>query len=281
MTAVLDTGVDSGHPDLAGRLLPGQTFCNGGGSAAGAPEVSQGDRGHGTSSAGLIGAATNNGLGLAGLTWQGRNVLPVKVINEQGAAVGASTVSIRSGLLYAASQGAKVVNMSLGIVGNPGDQALDDALASVSASAVLVAAAGNTSNEGIYYPASNPNVIAVGAVGRADSLACYSARPGSRSGARQLDLVAPGGNAGTGTNTCYVSSDYDQLVLAARDQGGYTLRAGTSEAAPLVSGVAALMRSANPGLSAAQTRSLLLGSVRTVGGLKFLNAEAAVKAALR
>lgn len=280
-TAVLDTGVDDGHPDLAGRLLDGRSFGNSGGSSAGAPEVSQGDRGHGTSSAGLIGAATDNGTGLAGLTWQGRNVLPVKVINEQGSAVGASTVSIRNGLTYAVEQGARVVNMSLGIRGNPGDKALDDALASAASSAVLVAAAGNTSGDGIYYPASNAHVIAVGAVGREDSLACYSARPGSASGSRQLDIVAPGGNAGTGTGTCLANNPYDQLVLATRDQGGYTLRAGTSEAAPLVSGVAALIRSANPNLSAAQVKSLLLGSTRQVNNLKFLDAEAAVKAALR
>jgi subtilisin family serine protease len=281
LTAVLDTGVDDGHPDLTGRLLPGRTFDNCGGGSDGAPEVSQGDRGHGTSSAGLIGAATDNGTGLAGLTWQGRNVLPVKVINEQGSAVGASTVSIRNGLTYAVEQGAKVVNMSLGIRGNPGDKALDDALASAASSAVLVAAAGNTSGDGIYYPASNANVIAVGAVGREDSLACYSARPGNASGSRQLDIVAPGGNAGTGTANCYASNPYDQLVLATRDQGGYTLRAGTSEAAPLVSGVAALIRSVNPNLSAAQVKGLLLGNTRQVNNLKFLDAEAAVKAALR
>ncbi len=281
LTAVLDTGVDDGHPDLTGRLLPGRTFDNCGGGSDGAPEVSQGDRGHGTSSAGLIGAATNNGTGLAGVTWQGQNVLPIKVINEQGGAVGASTVSIRNGLNYAVSQGAKVVNMSLGIKGNPGDQALDDALASAASSAVLVAAAGNTSGDGIYYPASNANVIAVGAVGREDSLACYSARPGNASGSRQLDIVAPGGNAGTGTASCYTSNSYDQLVLATRDQGGYTLRAGTSEAAPLVSGVAALIRSVNPNLSAAQVKGLLLGNTRQVNTLKFLDAEAAVKAALR
>lgn len=290
LTAVLDTGVDAGHPDLAGRLLGGCAFGAAGGISDGAPEVSGNsgqDRGHGTGVAGLIGAATNNALGLAGVTWQGRNVLPLKVIAEDGA----TTASIRAGLNYATQRGAKVINMSLGAPGNFGDQALKSALTQAAKSAVLVAAAGNTSSQGIYFPASDPNVIAVGAVGRADSLACYSARPGGASGARQLDIVAPGGNGGTSATVtndvgpnearCRVTSEYDVLTLTARDRGAYTLRLGTSEAAPLVSGVASLMWAANPGLSAAQVKARLLGSSRTVNGLKLLDAEAAVRAALR
>lgn len=290
ITAVLDTGVDAEHPDLAGRLLGGCTFSAAGGVSEGAPEVSASsaqDRGHGTGVAGLIGAATNNALGLAGVTWQGRNVLPLKVLGEDGA----TTASIRAALNYAVGRGAKVINMSLGAPGDFGDQALKAALTQAARSAVLVAAAGNTSSQGIYFPASDPNVIAVGAVGRGDSLACYSARPGAASGSRQLDIVAPGGNGGTsaavrddvGTNAlrCRVTSEYDVLTLTTRDRGSYTLRLGTSEAAPLVSGVASLMWAANPGLSAAEVKARLLNSARSVNGLKMLDAEAAVRAALR
>ncbi|SEJ33297.1 Subtilase family protein [Deinococcus reticulitermitis] len=290
VTAVLDTGVDAGHPDLAGRLLPGCSFGARGEVSEGASEVSADspqDRGHGTGVAGLIGAATNNALGVAGVTWQGRNVLPLKVLADDGA----STASIRAALNHAVGRGAKVINMSLGAPGDFGDQLLKEALTRAARSAVLVAAAGNTSSQGIYFPASDPNVIAVGAVGRADSLACYSARPGGASGSRQLDIVAPGGNGGTSATVtndvgpnearCRVTSEYDVLTLTARDRGSYTLRLGTSEAAPLVSGVASLMWAANPGLSAAQVKARLLGSSRTVNGLKLLDAEAAVKAALR
>lgn len=278
-TAVLDTGVDSAHRDLAGRLLAGKTFDSKGNMTNGAPEISsnEGDRGHGTGVAGLIGAATNNGVGLSGVTWQGQNILPLRVLGAQGS----TSVALRAGLNYAVSQGAKVINMSLGYKTNPGDAALDTALTNAAKTAVLVAAAGNTSTDGIYYPASHPEVLAVGAVGKTNSLACYSARAGAPSGSRQLDLVAPGGNAGTGTATCHASNPYDQLTLTTTDQGGYALRAGTSEAAPLVSGAAALVWNVKPSLSAAQVRNILKTSATSVGGLKMLNVGAAVRAALK
>ena len=285
LTAVLDTGADGGHPDLAGRLLTGCTFDNRGGFAVGAPEVSASSsqgRGHGTGSAGLIGATTDNGLGLSGLLWRGA-LLPVKVLGEDGA----STVSLVGGLNYAAAQGARVINMSLGIAGRLTDPVLDRAITAAARQAVLVAAAGNTSGDGIYFPASHPDVIAVGALGREDRLACYSARPGTASGTRQLDIVAPGGNAGTRDGVtssgpgCLISGPDDLLTLSAADQSGYALRAGTSEAAPLVSGVVSLMWGANPDLSAAEVRARLLASARPVDGLKVLDARAAVEAALR
>lgn len=143
------------------------------------------------------------------------------------------------------------------------------------------------SGDGIYFPASHPAVIAVGALGREDRLACYSARPGAASGSRQLDIVAPGGNAGPrdGVSTsgpgCLVSGPDDLLTLSATDQNSYALRAGTSEAAPLVSGVASLMWGSNPDLSAAEVRARLLASTRQVGTLKMLDAKAAVEAALK
>ncbi|WP_264776767.1 S8 family peptidase [Deinococcus aetherius] len=267
LTAVLDTGVDGGHPDLSGRLLDGRSFLSA------EPSATVDLVGHGTASAGLIGAATNNGVGLAGVTWSGRNVLPVKVL----CSAGGSTSDIAKGLNYAVEQGAKVINMSLGGPGDFGDEALDMALNSAAKKAVLVAAAGNTPNEGVYYPASNPNVIAVGAVGANDGkLACYSARPNATV-TRKLDLVAPGGAA---SGVCEgATPEQDMLVLAPGN--GYALSAGTSEAAPLVSGVAALMRAANPGLTAAQTRALLISSANSSAGLPLLDANAAVSAALR
>lgn len=265
LTALLDTGVDASHPDLEGRLLPGVTFM-GMTSLADAT-------GHGTATAGLLGAATNNGLGLAGVTWTGRTVLSINV--QCGG--GITTAALDQGLAYAVAQGAKVINMSLGVSGNPGDAELEAALDRAAESAVLVAAAGNTSGDGVYYPASNPNVIAVGALGaRDDELACYSARPNDTR-KRALDIVAPGG---AGAGACPgATSDEDLLVLA--PGGGYQRSAGTSEAAPLVSGVAALMRAANPALTAAQTRERLLASVDRSGGLPRLDAEAAMRAATR
>ncbi|MFD1733374.1 S8 family serine peptidase [Deinococcus malanensis] len=266
VTAVLDSGVDASHLDLNGRLLPGQSF-------QGTPETTD-ETGHGTAVAGLIGASTNNAIGLAGVTWSGRNLVPIKIIDGTG---GTTTAKLTQGLNAALARGAKVINMSVGTPGNPGDAALDAALNTAARSAVLIAAAGNTSNEGVYYPASNPNVIAVGAVGaRNDVLACYSARPNDTV-KRGLDLVAPGG---AGRGRCPEATvEQDMLVLAPGN--AYTHIAGTSEAAPLVSGVAALMRAANPDLSAAQTRTLLLSTANSSSGLPLLDATAAVRAALK
>ncbi|GGM04549.1 S8 family peptidase [Deinococcus aerophilus] len=262
-TAVLDSGQDTTHPELQGRLSAQASFLDG------CPDTTSG---HGTATAGLIGAKTNNGVGVAGMVWGGP-LIGVEVLGEDGA----TTLSVAQGLDYAVKQGAKVINISLGSPGNPGDTALDAALASAAKSAVIVAAAGNTAAEGVYYPASHPDVLAVGAVGAKDSeLACYSARSSTKL-PRALDLVAPGG---AGFGACPgATREQDLPVLLAG--GGYGLEAGTSFSAPLVSGVAALMRGANPSLTADQTRALLLDSADRSGGLPLLNAEAAVRAAVK
>ena len=98
LTAVLDTGVDRAHPELAGRLRQGFDFCARleGSTCRGSDnvpdEVTAGDVGHGTSSAGLIAANTNNGQGIAGLTWGG-TILPVKVFGTDGTTTGATSAS--------------------------------------------------------------------------------------------------------------------------------------------------------------------------------------------
>ena len=300
--ALLDTGVNAAHEDLAGRVLPGRDFCaalvtddqgdtNCVGEDNDPSDLTTGsEAGHGTSSAGLIGAATNNGKGLAGLTWSGPNILPVKVFGASGAVSGATTVSLTAGVKYAVAQSARIINLSLGFTGSntgpDGDPALSAALASAAAANVLViAAAGNTPNQGLYYPASDPNVLAVGALGRSDTLACYSARPVS--GQKPLDLVAPGGNAGSGTANCYQSSPDDLLVLTSAPGSGtagsgnslYRLDAGTSFAAPQVSGAASLIRALRPDLTATQVKGILIGSARSVAGGRLLDVGAAITAA--
>lgn len=285
LTAVLDTGVDRSHPELAGRLKQGFDFCARlvGDSCQGSDnvpdEVTAGDVGHGTSAAGLIAANTNNGIGIASLTWRG-TVLPVKVFGSNGSTSSATSASLTAGVNYAREQGAKVINMSLGFAGQNGqapmpDPALQQAIQkAASAGAVLVAAAGNTKEDGLYYPASDPNVLAVGAAARDDTLACFSARP--LPGQKPLDLVAPGGQAGTGAGNCYTTSPYDILTLAPVSRGSYTLRAGTSEAAPQVSGAAALLRAAFPGLTASQVKQALKEGARPTSAGAFLNVLGAV-----
>lgn len=260
-TAIVDGGVDASHPDLQGRVVAQTSYLTG----KDAKTLT-----HATAVAGIVGATANNGLGVSGIG----QATPL-ISEEVTSSAGATTSSVTKALQDAVKRGARVINLSLGMLGNPGDAALDQALTTAARSAVLVAAAGNSPDD-VYYPASHPAVIAVGAVGsRDDALACYSARPGSVA-ERGLDVVAPGG-------TGYVCSDSktELNLLVLEPGGGYGLQAGTSFAAPQVAGVAALMRAANPGLSADQTRTLLLGSVKNSAGLPLLDAKAAVTAAIR
>ncbi|WP_083653750.1 S8 family peptidase [Deinococcus marmoris] len=264
--AVLDSAPDRSHPELQGRLEAGVS-CLAAGPATGEVTASE----HGTEVTGLIGARTNNGVGLAGVVWSGP-VMGIEVLDSSG---NGSTADLTAGLNYAVQQGARVINISLGAPGIE-DAVLDAALTAAAKTAVIVAAAGNSASEGVYYPASHPDVIAVGALGSSDNaLACYSARPNAQH-PRVLDIVAPGGVGGICPGS---TPELDIPVLASG--GGYGLEAGTSFSAPLVSGVVALMRGANPGLSAEQTRTLLLANVNRSSGLPVLDAAAAVRAALR
>ncbi|WP_045234282.1 S8 family serine peptidase, partial [Deinococcus pimensis] len=255
LVAVLDTGVTATHEDLSANgatlLRAGRDFCATTGVGANGQPFCQGEdadpseitgpyAGHGTSSAGIVGAAGNNGRGITGITWRPQNVLPVKVFGMTDAGREfADTASIAAGLNWAVSQNARVVNMSLGFVGCNPDPALAQAIRNAAGKdVVMVAAAGNNPAEGIRYPASDPLVIAVGALGDGDALASYSARPTAE---RDLDLVAPGG-VGTGG-----SRDILSLGAGPRE---YRVWAGTSEAAPQVAGVAALVRAFAPTLKA-------------------------------
>ncbi len=268
LTAVMDSQVNPQHADLQGRLAPARSYLS---ASDGGPDTG----GHGTATTGLIAATTNNGAGLAGVTWSGQ-AIPMEVIGS----LGASTSTLTRALDEAVTLGVKVVNMSLGgpVSGTDDpDPALSRALSRAAQSVVLVAAAGNTPGDGLYYPASHPQVLAVGAAGADDTLACYSARPaaGQTDGQARF-LIAPGG-----TGTCAGATNATQL-LTLDQSGGYTLQAGTSFAAPLVAGAAALMRAANPQLSAADTRARLLESARvTAAGQRMLDVNAAVRAATR
>lgn len=261
--AVLDSAPDRSHPELQGRLEATVSCLTSSPDEVAASE-------HGTEVTGVIGANTDNGVGVAGVVWGGP-LLGVEVLDARG---NGSTADLAAGLNYAVRQGAKVINISLGAPGID-DAVLGAALTAAAQQAVIVAAAGNTPDEGVYYPASHPDVIAVGAVGQRDGeLACYSARPDAGH-PRALDIVAPGG---VGGGCPGFRPELDLPVLASG--GSYRLEAGTSFSAPVVSGVAALMRGVNPGLGAAQTRALLLGSANRAGGLPLLDAAAAVRAAL-
>jgi subtilisin family serine protease len=210
--AVLDTGVDGAHPDLAGVVLPaGYDFVN-------LDANPTDDEGHGTAVAGVIGARTNNHEGQAGVCWT-CTILPEKVLGANGEG---DTAKIALALVRAADAGARVINMSFG---GPGvSQALAEAVAyAAGKGAILIAAAGNSGRLEPFYPAAYPQVISVAATDPADHLYEWS-NYGS-----WVAVAAPGCNVAPGLS------------------GGYVNFCGTSSAAPVVSGLAALVLAANPG----------------------------------
>src|SRR5436190_14134832 len=160
--AVVDTGVDLTHPDLQGQLVPGATFigCNpscGNGDWKGPDGVGQAEDAHGTHVAGIAAAATNNGIGIAGVA-PGAKIMPIKVLENGSGAY----ADIARGIRYAADHGADVINMSLG--GTQGTQLLtltgletelQDAITyAVGKGVAVIAAAGNDSVPSATSPAS-------------------------------------------------------------------------------------------------------------------------------
>jgi subtilisin family serine protease len=215
--AVLDTGVDSKHPDLRGALVPGRDIVHGDADPFD-------DNGHGTAVAGVVAARSNNGLGLTGACWS-CSVMPVKVLGADGTG---TTADVAAGILWAANHGANVINLSLGAPGTT--DALSAAVAyAVSKDVVLVASAGNSSTNIPFYPAADGGVIGVAATNEQDQLYSWS-----NHGA-WIQVAAPGCTAAPWPNEGYV---------------GFC---GTSAAAPLVAGVAGLIRSARPLATAEQT----------------------------
>ncbi|MGW8995155.1 type VII secretion-associated serine protease mycosin [Streptomyces zhihengii] len=244
--AVLDTGVDDQHPDLAGSVLPGKDLI---GFGAGRGDAYWAR--HGTAMAGII-AAHGHGpgreSGVLGIAPEAK-ILPVRVILEgkdkaRDRARKSRGTALAQGIRWAADQGADVINLSLGDDSEsahpePGeDAAVQYALAKGS---VVVASAGNGGEKGdrVSYPAAYPGVIAVTAVDRFGTHAAFSTRRW------YATVSAPGVD----------------VVIADPDQKYYQ-GWGTSAAAAFVSGAVALVRSAHPGLTPAQIKKLLRDTAR-------------------
>ena len=223
--ATLDSGTYP-HDDFANRVLPGRNM------ATGSSDTSDVCGGHGTRVAGIIAAAGDNGLGVAGINWTAR-ILPVIVSDP--CSVAQSTTA--EAVIWAVDNGAQVINMSLQF--STGTELLHDAIKyAAEQDVVLVAAAGNSSSS-IAYPGRWPETIAVGAITNTD-------QRWSNSGVgEQLDLVAPGADV---TSTAMFNT--------------YSSASGTSFAAPHVAGAAALIRSLKPELTREQIREILLSSAR-------------------
>jgi subtilisin family serine protease len=199
--------------------------------------------------AGIAAAATNNGIGIAGVSW-GARIMPVKVLGATGEGL-LSTVA--AGIEWAVNNGAQVINMSLGGRGTP-PSALGDAIAYAHAQGVVcIAAMGNSGDSSVYYPAALEHVIAVAATGPADLRASYS------SYGPHCDLAAPGGDDSGGNVGDRVYSTYPS--------SSYAWMQGTSMATPHVAGAAALLLTVAPDLSPDMVRVLLQTSAVDKGAL--------------
>lgn len=239
VVAVLDTGVQQDHPDLANRVLAGRDFVNNDWLAAD-------DNGHGTWVAGIIAANPNDGYGIAGISWSSV-ILPVKIMNSSGTG---TTEALRQGIIWAADNGATVINMSVG--GFPYSQAVQDAVTYAwNKGAVLVGAAGNNNREESFYPASLNHVISVSATQPQDEFSYWS------SYGPAVDVSAPGSSVLT-TN-CLASTCPNP------EWGSHTYISGTSFAAPNVAGVVALIRAAYPTWTPQQVVDRLYATVDDLG----------------
>ncbi len=227
---------------------------------------------HGTHVAGTIGAITNNNNGIAGINWD-VSFLAIKVLDDSGSG---STSDVLQGIYYAADNGAKVINLSLGgYVGPGGCQQHDPATQTainyaVQKGVVVVVAAGNDDDDTSFYtPASCNGSLVVGATGPTDQRSYYS------NYGQRVDIAAPGGDSK------YCSDQSSCLIYSTVLDNSYAYYQGTSMATPHVVGAVALMLAKNPTLSPAQIKLVLKSSADSISTDKLVGKRLNVYAALQ
>lgn len=258
IVAVIDAGMDFSHPEFAGRLVPGYDFVDND------DDPSEVDNAHGIAVAGIIAAAGNNGIGVAGIAWNVK-IMPLRTQRPDGSGtIAASSLA----MIWAADHGAKIINMS--IVGRYFSQFEEEAANyAYDQDVLLLASSGNKNSTDPQYPAGYASVISVGALSPCGTRKRSSSNPGAVSkgvtadplgvscdneywwgsnyGAH-LDFLAPGTRIYTTDLTGelgYRNGDYTETFN------------GTSAACPYASGVAALIRSENPSLTNAEVRAIM------------------------
>lgn len=257
VVAVVDTGVDPGHPDLKPQLVPGYNTLEGN-------DNPKDDNGHGTHVAGIVAAVAGNGLGVAGVA-PGAKIMPIRALGDMGG----TAQSVSAGIQWAADHGARVINLSLGAP-QP-SRAIGSAVKyAIGKGCAVVAAMGNSGDQGNpkMWPAAYPGVIAVGALDPQDQ-----ANPWSDWG--EWEAVSAPGYGIWSTFPTYETSLYK---LAKQNPGalppenviklGYSAISGTSQAAPIVSGVAALL-AARGDMTPGQIRDRLMSTARDLGNPGF------------
>ncbi|OIB56490.1 S8 family serine peptidase [Natrialba sp. SSL1] len=231
--AVVDQGVEYDHENLVGNLddRVGAVFVGRGSD----PEPLSRDDTHGTLVAGIAAGETGNGTGQAGIS--NCSLLAARALDEQGRG---ALSDIADAIQWAADEGVDVINLSLG--SSSGLWTLENACEYATERGALVVAAAGNSGGSVMYPAAYDDVLAVSAVTSRDRLASFSNR-GS-----EIDLAAPGQN-----------------LLSTTLNDGYDRVSGTSAAAPVVAGVAGLVRSVYPGLSSSALREHLRDTAADIG----------------
>jgi thermitase len=237
---IVDTGIDQTHPDLSGQTVACAQSQGLLGVFAGRIQVGScnDDNDHGTHVAGTIAAKANNGIGVAGVAFNADLVI-CKALNSLGSG---STADVANCINWVASQGAKVISMSLG---GGASTTLQNSVASAwnnGNGAVIVAAAGNDGDSTLEYPAAYGQVVSVAATDSGDAHASFSNTNAD------VEVAAPGVD-----------------VLSTVPGGGYESLSGTSMATPHVAGVAGVLRQLFPGDNAAAIRSRLDAAVNDLG----------------
>ncbi len=273
VVAVLDSGIDVDHPDLAGAIATNDVECENGRvpgkpqhdrdgnglmgdcmgwsfvskSADGEPRVTD-DIGHGTHVAGIIAARVNNSIGIAGLSNQIR-ILPLKVYGRQEKSALPLAERLVRAVRYATTRKVDVINLSMGWPKATDTPELRRAFQEALDSGItIVAAAGNNSTADAAFPCAYSGVLCVGAITVNGEMASFS-NFGS-----QVDLLAPGDQ---------VLSLYPERLTPVHFQiQGYEVKSGSSQAAPFVSAIAAILKGVYPGISETELRSRLFATAR-------------------
>ncbi len=246
--AIVDSGVDTAHPDLAEQLwvnpgeIPGDGIDNDGNGfiddihgwrflSTGQSNNVEDDLGHGTHVAGIAGARSNNGDGVAGMCW-GCRLMVLKMLDYRNSG---RYSDLADSIIYAVDNGARIINLSLG--GAASSSLMEDAVNYASAQGALVVAAAGNHGSTVYYPGAYPAAFAVAATDSNDKRASYS------NSGPEVDIAAPG------------SSIYSTCM-----GGSYCYKSGTSMATPHVSGLAGLLWTQHYTYTASQVRQFMVNS---------------------